>query len=176
MESNSKTVLREVAVSLDLGTEECPLSERVFGANLALRKDAVKKASINFRGDLGPCGNSQVRGEETFFIRQLLDKGFSGIYLPNAIVFHRTSPERMTMAYVRAWFDGAGRSEVRAGWIPTSKNVWFGAPRYLWRQWLSSSVFYFLTRYTRPSGIWLSHQCRMFTKWGAICEFRQARR
>jgi hypothetical protein len=173
MESNSKTVLREVAVSLDLGDVDCPLGERVFGANLGLRKTALQQAGLKFRTDIGPCGNAKVGGEETFFIHQLMDKGFCGVYLPGAIIYHRTPAERMTIAYVRKWFDGIGRSEVRTGWIPASKNVWFGAPRYLWRQWLVSSACYLLTRFTRPSAIWLGHQCRMFTKWGAICEFRQ---
>jgi len=176
---HSKTLLRTVAVSFDLGDEEQPwidLRHPFIGANLACRKQVFIETGLAFREDLGPKGGEAVRGEEAWLIQQFTQHGLTGAYVPSAIVHHRNPVARMTETYVREWFKGDGMRAVRLGQLPASRHVWFGAPRYLWGQFLASLVFFSLTRLTRPSQIWLRHECRLALKWGSICEFRHVRK
>ena len=145
-----------------------------MGANLAIRREILGN-DYHFREDLGPNGRSQVRGEESNLLIQLLHKGAKGVYLPEAIVHHRNTPNRMTERYVREWFIGYGMSEVRCGEVSNSHCL-FGAPRHAWKTVALNGVKYLATRWTCPSAVWLPAEIKMATAWGVITESRRQAR
>jgi glycosyltransferase involved in cell wall biosynthesis len=142
-----------------------------FGANMMFRKEIFNKG-FRFREDLGLKGNNATRQEDSEFIIQLLKNGYQGIYLPNAKVCHRNPKERMTERYLREWFVGAGKCDVRLGQIVSSSYMLFGAPCYLWRNLLEFGIRYVFTRWTKPSDVWLRAEISMARTWGMIVELR----
>ncbi len=179
VEEHSRTVLSGVTVCYQPSETEMQVTADMcggLGANLCLRQGVLDRAGISFRKDLGPSGGDQVRYEEVLLLRQLVEKGFPGIHIPTAIVYHRNSSERMTEKYVREYLVGEGIALARMGWIEPSKHIWFGVPRYLWRKCLENAILYVLTRYTRPSGVWLRHETRAAGSWGSISELRRLRK
>ena len=155
--------LAHVAVYFDLGPAEVPLRGTV-GANMALRRAAAEGLSFDTR--LGPWFEVQ-------FINQVRQRGFPGVYVPGAVIQHRTVPERMTEAYVRWWFIRDGRAEVRLGQVVRS-HPWFGVARYYWKQLAVNALCYSLTRWIAPASIWLPAEIAMARAWGVISEGRRA--
>lgn len=176
MEQHSKSMLCWITVHLDMGDTVQPVARNVlcFGANLALRRD-VFEGGLRFREDIGPRPSEPVRGEEIQVLKHLLRNGCTGLYVPDAIVLHFTPRRRMTEAYLREWCKGAGMLEVRLGEVEDPPGVprWCGAPRYLWRKMLEGGIRYGLTRWTRPSEVWLRAEIDMAKTWGWISEMRR---
>ena len=178
VEPSTAALLAGVSVHYDQG-EDSRYLERTdiafFGANMAFRKKALNQPQP-FREDLGLSGNIPTRQEETALIRQLLQNGHKAYYVSDALVHHRNCGNRMTERYVRDWFKGAGISEVRINGSDEMARRWLRAPRYLWRRLIESACRYALTRYTRPSAVWLRHEITMARTWGMITEFRRQAR
>jgi glycosyltransferase involved in cell wall biosynthesis len=165
--------------SISVHYERAPGADRIceddvlfVGANLMVRKKVFEQ-NFRFREDIGPNAQNASRQEDTLFVESLLQAGYEGYYIPKAKVYHRNSKERMTERYLRLWNIGAGISAVRLGQVITSKHMWWRAPRYLWRNLLTSCVRYVLGRWTQPSQIWLRDEINMATTWGMISEFRR---
>ena len=74
----------------------------IWGANLAVRSEAFKKYGL-FSTDRGRLPNKLYSGEETYFLSKLLDGGETILYMPDAIVKHCISAERMRKMYFRKW-------------------------------------------------------------------------
>ncbi len=156
-----RTELAHVAVHFEHGPGEGPLRGTV-GANMALRRAAG--AGLAFDTRLGPWF-------ETQFIKEVRARGFAGVYVPGAVVRHRTLPERMAEGYVRRWFVRDGRAEVRLGQVARDRP-WFGVARYYWRQLVVNALRYGLTRWLAPSSVWLPAEIAMARAWGVIAECR----
>ena len=60
--------------------------ETIFGANMAFRRDRID--GLTFDVKLGPSPNSEVRGEETEFISELIKRGSIGVWVATAPVKH----------------------------------------------------------------------------------------
>ena len=99
-------------VMFDLGPEAGSLKEAPFGANMAFRKTVFQKHG-GFRTDLGPCPGSELRGEDSEFVRRLMTAREPLFYEPSAIVYHSVSEQRLTREYFLAWWLDKGRSDVR---------------------------------------------------------------
>ena len=185
LNTHSGTLLSPVTIHNDKGASELFVSVETglfFGANIAFRKSAFSQLPW-FREDLGPLGSGVARygattvtGEETEFMERLILSGHRGLYVPAAVVYHRNSRERMTEQYVRKWYFQCGIKGVRFSEVRVERNLWFGTPRYLWRQLLSSSTRYLISRFVCPSDIWLRAEMRMASAWGSICEYRRLAR
>jgi hypothetical protein len=132
-----------------------------------------EQSGVTFHKDLGPRANEEVRGEETLVQQTMLSKGYTAVYMARALVYHRNPVSRMTRSYVRKWYEGEGRAAVRLGQEPALGPMWFGAPRYLWRQFVTLALKFTVTRTFQPVSVWLDNECRMASKWGAIREFRE---
>lgn len=132
---NDKTALASLAL-LDLGPEAGPLYEPPFGTNMAFKRNVFEKYGL-FRTDLGPLSTSKIQGEDSEFVRRLLNAKEPIYYQPAAVVYHEMHPHRLTQEYLLAWSFAKGRSEkVELG---TSLNTkWFvgGIPLRVFRSLL----------------------------------------
>jgi len=172
---NSRSMLRLICTHFDLGDEETILVDGgagPWGANMAFRR-SVLTDQFRFREDLGMNGRDNVRGEETDLIHRLFHHGRRGLYVPDAIVYHRNPPQRATERYVFAYYKGAGMTEMRLKGSPPCTRLWFGAPRYFWFKVVKHFFEYVIFRGTRPPRIWLRAEIDLATNWGRISELRR---
>jgi glycosyltransferase involved in cell wall biosynthesis len=88
------------------------LNETPVGTNMAFRK-SLFECYGGFRTDLGPCPGSQIRNEDSEFVRRLLQAGEPLYYEPAAIVYHPIPNNRLTKDYFLAWWFDKGRSDIR---------------------------------------------------------------
>src|SRR5687767_1112400 len=98
-------------VFFDLGDKTGRMFEAPFGTNMAFRKQAFEKYG-NFRIDLGPRPENEIRSEDTEFGNRVLGGGEQLYYEPAAIVYHPISSERLTKEYFLRWWFDKGRSLV----------------------------------------------------------------
>ena len=97
----------------DLGPSRAPLSAQhlPYGANFAVRA-AVQRRHL-FDPALGRIGDELLSGDEHEALRRMLADGHTGTWLPEARVRHFVPRERMTLDYVRRYYRGIGRTDVR---------------------------------------------------------------
>lgn len=164
----------------DYGEEmvECrPENRRFFlGANLAIRR-RVFAAGLRFDPDFGPklaFGSKDSRhGSEDWLIQhEMLAAGYTGLYVPGAIVHHRDDPVRMTKSYLRWYYENHAREEILSGGVDDSGVHWAGAPRHLWRTAIESALKWSLSRWSRPSNVWLRHEVAFLVARSQILAFR----
>ena len=121
-------------VMFDLGPEAGPLAEPPFGTNMAFQKRVFEKYG-NFRTDLGPRPDSEIRGEDTEFGRRLLAAGERLRYEPSAVVHHQVAENRLQKQYFLAWWFDKARADIREFGIPTDTRFYLaGVPVYLIRR------------------------------------------
>jgi GT2 family glycosyltransferase len=96
----------------DLGEITNPLTQPPYGANMAYRKAIFEKYGF-FRTDLGRQGNSLMSSEDAELGFRLLTAGEPLRYVPNAVVYHAVTEERLRQRYFQDWWFGLGRSSVR---------------------------------------------------------------
>lgn len=82
-----------------------------YGANFALRLRAVK--DDRFDPALGRTGQNMISGEESAFLRRLLERGSTGMWIADARVLHVVDADRLTWDYVRRYYHGVGLMRVR---------------------------------------------------------------
>lgn len=97
----------------DLGPSRAPLTAQLlpYGANFAVRT-AVQRRH-RFDPALGRVGGELLSGDENELMRRMLADGRAGVWLPEARVRHFVPRERMTLDYVRHYYRGIGRTDVR---------------------------------------------------------------
>jgi len=107
--------LAGVFAAIDLGRELRPLhrGEHPYGANMMIRRSVF--ADFSFDPDLGPTGDSQIRGDEAALFRQLDAAGHRGYWVGAARVRHYIPPARLSTQYIWDYYDGYGRTLVRDG-------------------------------------------------------------
>jgi GT2 family glycosyltransferase len=143
--------LHYILALLDRGDKPFRLeSPIVWGANFAARSDIFEKYGV-FDTKLGRIPERLFAGEETEFVRRILNKGEKVMYDPNVIVFHYIPSEKISKRYFRKWkYDqGILRASLRGiskhksySGIPYNpmtylvKNVllFFKDIRYLWQK------------------------------------------
>ena len=132
-------------VQFDRGLQAGRLEETPVGTNMAFRKSLFERYG-GFRADLGPRPGSEIRNEDSEFVRRLLRAGEPLYYAPSAIVYHPTPDDRLTMDYFLAWWYGKGRSEIReSGISPEIRWKIGGIPLFLFRQIIRWAVQWMFT-------------------------------
>ena len=105
------------------GDDEFEFTERVlpFGANFAIRGELQRQLLYDAR--FGRVSDQSVRGyDEIDVLRQLLDAGHRGFSVPAATLKHFIPTSRMTIDYVRRFYEGQGETWVLRG--QSQEPVW----------------------------------------------------
>jgi glycosyltransferase involved in cell wall biosynthesis len=158
-------------VHFDLGDETKPLEHPAFGANMAFRRDLFDRYG-GFRADLGRCGATLLSFEDSDFFGRLKEGGEHLMYVPNAVVYHPVTPERLQRAYFRKWHFQVGRAFVRRGGMPEDSRRYWGIPRYLFRQYASNTL---KSWFSRPPDKRFYYKLQACSTAGSIVEAWQTR-
>jgi GT2 family glycosyltransferase len=142
--------LTSCVVGWDLGEEQQPHDE-FLGANWAAFRSDLLSAG-GFLNELGPTGAHRTVGEEIEMQGRLTRNGCRGVYLPDARVHHFVREEQCTMRWLRnRWYEHSLSSVMLS---PDHIDAPFvaGAPRFLWRRWLTDVVRLSVARLGSPGG------------------------
>lgn len=156
--------------------DEILLSEKriPYGPNFVLR--ATEQRAFLYDPELGHGEGRRRRGEETDVIRQILETGAVGRWVPGAQVEHWSQPSQQTLEYVKDWFSTLGEAEAVIGARQVSKGpFWFGAPRWLWRQFITGWIGYLLHRGLSPPRAWVPYLATRTSASSAISYWRSLR-
>jgi hypothetical protein len=140
-------------------------SRMPYGANCAFKRDAQREFHYNPR--LGRRPDSNVSGEETQVMRQMMAAGLSGWWVPRAKVRHFIPRERQTVRYLRRIFAGAGEQSALS-LDGTGVPRVFGRPRWLWRQAIVAECQYRWSRVTAAPEVWLPQLIETARAWGRL--------
>jgi glycosyltransferase involved in cell wall biosynthesis len=104
-----------------------------FGANMGFRRSSL--GTLTFSEHLGLKGKDQIKAEEIDLINRLKKQNGRGLWVPQAVVHHLTSKNRLRPLYLWRYFVGLGRTEVRLqGRQLKEISIPWGEP---WRLFLS---------------------------------------
>jgi glucosyl-dolichyl phosphate glucuronosyltransferase len=132
-------------VNFDLGDELTEVKIPPLGANSAFRREVFTKYGL-FRLDLGVNGSRHtVTCDDTEFGERLIRGGEKIVYCPMAIVYHPVDPARTTKKYLLSWYYYNGVSLTRTSGLPQDSILWFGAPRWLYREAITNLAKWWLT-------------------------------
>jgi GT2 family glycosyltransferase len=150
----------------DLGPDPIPLSPRMlpFGANFAIRRE--DQVRVLYDRTLGVQPGGQLMGEEIAVMRRLLREGATGWWVPKASVVHCNSAERMTLSYIKNYFERLGRTQWVQSFELQQKKI--GRPRWLWRQVVERQLRYLSARAFLQPEQWLERLSESSIAWGAF--------
>jgi len=142
--------LTSCVIGWDLGEEQQPQNE-FLGANwAAFRVDLL--AAGGFLADLGPRGAHRTVGEEVEMQRRLTRNGCTGVYLPDARVHHLVREEQCTVRWLRKrWYEHSLSRVLLSPDQMDAPHV-AGAPRFLWRRWITDLLQLTVARFASPAG------------------------
>jgi GT2 family glycosyltransferase len=137
---NAFPILAEGFCGLEQSLAEGPVDREVpvWGANMAFRRDAV--AHLKFNTSLGPSPTFLAGGEEADFIARVQRQGGVLVWCPNMRVKHCVAPSRATLAYLSRFTEHKGLEYVKRVKPQSTGHLWFGAPKWLWRQWGDAAI------------------------------------
>jgi glucosyl-dolichyl phosphate glucuronosyltransferase len=136
---------------LDYGDKPFYLkSPIIWGANFSVKADIFGKYG-GFDANLGRIPGRLFAGEETEFVRRILNKGEKILYDPNAVVYHYISSDKISKRYFRKWkYDqGILRASLRGNsrhksylgipynpgaYLVKNALLFFKDTRYLWQK------------------------------------------
>lgn len=84
-------------------------------ANVLIRRDAPSLAGLRFDPALGRCG-----GEDTVFFHQVYTRGGLLRFAPQALVYEKTAPQRLSLAWLLQRRLRAGQSHAQARIVTSS--------------------------------------------------------
>lgn len=157
-------------VNFDLGDDIKEIKTPPLGANSAFRKQVFEQHGM-FRPDLGVTGSRHtITCDDTEFGERLIRAGEKIVYCSNAIIYHPVDPKRTTKKYFLSWYYYNGISLTRMAGVPRGTLVWFGAPRWLYREMLVNFArWVFTTRGTSR----FQHKLQTYRSVGKIVESRR---
>jgi GT2 family glycosyltransferase len=103
----------------------------ICGGNCIVRRSALLEAG-GFATHIGRSKGNLMGGEDDELHRNLVLKGFHGMYDPALIIYHFIPNSRMTRSYHLRWSFWSGASNgVRLQWLPPEPvPMLLGLPRY----------------------------------------------
>ena len=163
----------------DIGKEEKPLwdADKVYyvpcGPNFALRTAEQRGTRYNLQ--LGMAPGQKRRGEELTGARTDQDlrrerllgsRRARGTLRPARYANH---PLRVQL------FRSSGETDAFL-WGDPARAIWFGVPRWLWRQLIEGWLLFHILRRISPAEVWVRYLREYNTAWGAICYWRSRSR
>jgi glycosyltransferase involved in cell wall biosynthesis len=129
------------ALSSPALTEGPTTPGRIFGPNMAVRADVFKRG-FRFDVSIGPRGANYAQGSETEFVRRLGQHKYAAWHVRNAEVEHFIRKYQMRKSWIlgRAIRFGRGQYRLNQATRSNSAVLWFGAPRYLFREILEKTA------------------------------------
>ena len=88
------------------GFNELTHDKLPYGVNMAVRCKEQKRYLYNT--NCGPRPNSEIRGEETMLMHELLKNGHEGRWVPKAKVSHYIPKKRMSIKYIKNYYEACG--------------------------------------------------------------------
>lgn len=135
----------------DFGSEPVEFTKRKlpFGANFAIRRSLQERFGYDSR--FGRVSDVSVRGyDEIDVLTQVIDAGFRGHSVPGATLQHFIPTARMSLDYVRQFYEGQGET-----WVLRGES---DAPsRQLAINYWSHQLGYRLRRCIGPTAKWFDH-------------------
>ncbi len=170
-----ETQLQGVFAYWDIGKEEKPLwdADKVYyvpcGPNFALR--TAEQRGTRYDLQLGMAPGQKRRGEELQVLERIRISGASGYWVPDARVEHCARRDMQTIRYVSSYFRSSGETDAFL-WGDPTRAIWFGVPRWLWRQLIEGWLLFHILRRISPARVWVGYLREYNTAWGAICYWR----
>lgn len=114
---------------------------RIFGGNMAVRADVFKRG-FRFDISIGPRGANYAQGSEAEFVGRLGQNKYAAWHVQNAVVEHFIREYQMQKSWILGRAIRFGRGQYRLNHAARSipAVLWFGAPRYLFRDLLEKTV------------------------------------
>lgn len=131
---------------LDEGVRPLEPPELPFGANMAMRREAVRH--MRFDPALGRSGEKLLSGEETDFLRRLREvTDHPGVWVGDARVRHFIPSERLNRGYLSRYFKGLGTSAGERA-KPGERAI-MNVPLWTWREYVERSAVYVARWFSR---------------------------
>ena len=115
-----------------------------------------------------------VGGEEIAFMARMLNAGCTGWWVPDAPVEHLLPATRQTVRYLRGYFEGLGMTQYRSEKPVKGRFELAGVPSWLWRQYTTARMRYWLARLGSPVSVWLPRLEEEATYRGRMKSYRAA--
>lgn len=123
---------------VDGGDTEVPFDKNypgiLMGGNAVFKRSVLQRVGP-YSSWLGRTDKGLLTGEDEDLYHRLLAAGAKGLYLPNLIIFHHVTPERLTKSYFRRWCFWRG---VSLGLLDRTRKLpcpyLLGIPRWHYRQ------------------------------------------
>jgi len=139
----------QILALLDLGDAKIELDRpQIWGANLSIRSSMFRKYGF-FDPRLGHIEGKLYGGEETKFIRSLMDKGEKVLYCPNILIHHCIPGFRMKKSYFRKWFYDKGELKAIQMGEYRLRNI-SGIPLYVIRESIRVFIRYLWKQVSSP--------------------------
>jgi len=125
---------------VDGGDKEVPFDRNypgiLMGGNVVLKRSILEKVGL-YTTWLGRTDKGLLTGEDEELYGRLLASGAKGMYLPQMMIYHHVTPERLTKSYFRRWCFWRG---VSLGLLDRTRRLpvpyLFGIPRWHYRKGL----------------------------------------
>ena len=127
---------------------DCPYPAGTYpvGNHFWLRRE-VLATGRRFSEHRCPAGETYVMGEDTLFLRQLVEDGFPILYSPEAVVQHRLQPRLATASGIRRRAYSNGQHDPHVWGLPR-RDLLALHPIY-WRLWRCAALAWAVGRYLR---------------------------
>ena len=151
----------------DLSTEAISLdgAHLPYGANFAVRTTLQKNRPYD--PGLGVAPGRRMGGEETKVLREMLEGGLAGRWVPAAKVRHFIPKSRQTIRYLRRYYQGWGEYLAKTENGQQCRTL-FGKPRWAWRKTVENELKYRLSRPLCRPEKWIEYLKTASVAWGHI--------
>ena len=168
-------VVPSAFAGIDFGPSPLPLSTSKipFGANFALRR--AEQLHHLFDPKLGASPGGRYYAEETTVMLEMLEQGAEGWWVPEAPVRHCIPRERMSLDYIKGYFERTGRTDyyLHCRERVDHKIRVLGRPLWVWRSVVESELLYWFSRAFSPPERWLLALRKRSTSRGKFDESRR---
>jgi glycosyltransferase involved in cell wall biosynthesis len=144
-----------------------------FNCNMAVRR--AHHLAMPYDTRYGRKATSLMSGEETVFLRALLNQGVRGRWLTAVSVLHTVPIERQSVVYLRKALTGVGR-ELGLRSPARGRLEFLGIPVWLWRQAFTFEARFRLRKLASGSSDWHSDLAGAAISWGRIQQMLENRR